>query len=266
MNRLDKTMRQLNKSGKKACIPFFTAGYPDIKSVPLIFKSLEKAGADIVELGMPFSDPLADGPTIQESSHQAILNGATPGSVFESVVSIRNISELPVIIFTYANIVLRYGPEQFMKRLAETGGDGLLIPDLPVEESAGIRKYAREYGIKMIFLVSPLTPPERMKLISKISDSFMYCVAVAGVTGARNHALESIAPYLQIVRKNVTKPFVVGFGVSTPEDAKSLAELSDGIVVGSGLIKVIRENRDRPDLENYIFNYASSLFNSVKSI
>jgi len=263
MNRITTAFKRLQETGRKAFIPFITAGYPDLQRTPGIFAALERAGADIIELGMPFSDPLADGPTIQTSSHEAIAGGATPAAVFSCIESIRQSSELPVILFTYSNLLFKHGIDGFMQSLADAGGDGLLIPDLPVEESKEFHRQARKHNIRMIFLVSPLTQVERMKEIERISDDFVYCVAVAGVTGARRHAIEALRPYLSDARRAISKPFVVGFGVGSPEDAHAIAGHSDGVVVGSALIRIIEKYRNSPQLEKEIEEFAGQLRKSI---
>lgn len=263
MNRITAQIDKLHSAGKKAFIPFITAGYPDIKSTPILVEMLEKAGASIVELGMPFSDPLADGPTIQSSSFEAIRNGTTPDSVFDCIQTIRKTSKVPIILFTYTNLILRYEIDNFMERLSYSGGDGLLVPDLPIEEAQLFIKSAHEHNLRMIFLISPLTSPHRMKKIEKISDDFVYCVSITGVTGKREQLFEKIKPYLQIVRKTISKPFMVGFGVSNRDDARKIAALSDGIVVGSALINIIKENINSPNLLNNVRKFVLNMYRDL---
>jgi len=259
MNRITSAINRLQRSGEKGFIPFFTAGYPDLKSTPAIFSALEQAGADIIEIGMPFSDPLADGSTIQASSYEAITSGTTPESVFNVIENIRASSELPIILFTYTNLILKFGVSNFMKTIAEMGGDGLLVPDLPIEESSEFRKYTHKYNLRMIFLISPLTSINRMKKIEYISDDFVYSVAVTGVTGTRRRLFDQIEPYLNKVRRTLSKPFMVGFGVSNRIDARKIASLSDGIVVGSAIVKVIQQNRKSQNLIEKVHEFAAEI-------
>jgi len=259
MNRITKTIRRLSYAKEKAFIPFITAGYPDLRSTAGLFTALEDAGADIIEIGMPFSDPLADGPTIQMSSHEAIAAGATPEKVLECIRHIRASSGTPVILFTYANLILHFGIPRFMEMLTHAGGDGLLVPDLPVEESHSFRKAAHRNNIRMVFLISPLTSTERMKMIERHSDDFVYCVSITGVTGAREPLFRQIQPYLARVRDTLSKPFVVGFGVSGSEDARNIAQLSDGVVVGSALIRIIQENRNDPRMIGRVREFAAEI-------
>jgi len=254
-------MRSLKNSGKKAFIPFITAGYPDIEKTIELVLTLERSGADIIELGIPFSDPLADGPTIQYSSYEAVKNGITVKDVFNSIKKIRIISDIPIIVFAYTNLILNYGVNRFMKDLKSLGGDGVLVPDLPIEESEEIKTAAKINNIRTIFLITPLTEPERIKKIEKYSDDFVYCVSVTGVTGARKNIFSKIENYLTKNRKIMTKPFMVGFGVSSKSDARKIAKLSDGVVVGSALINLINKYSDKKLLyETYKFG---SEINSV---
>ncbi len=265
MNRITKVVKQLQEAGDKAFVPFITAGFPDISTTKEIFKALEESGADIIELGMPFSDPLADGPTIQSSSHEAILSGTTPESVFELIAEIRKTSETPILLFAYSNLVISNGIAEFMKRLNRAGGDGILVPDMPIEESAVFRKYAKMYNVRMVFLISPLTPVERMKEIEKLSDDFVYCVSVAGVTGVRKQLAGSITPYLTKVRKMITKPFYVGFGVSSKEDAGNVVKYCNGVIVGSAIIKIIDKYKGKPNLIRKIRTFASGISSKIKN-
>lgn len=263
MNRITTQINKLHSDGTKAFIPFITAGYPDLKTTPLLVETLEKAGASIVELGMPFSDPLADGPTIQSSSFEAIRNGTTPDAVLDCIQTIRKTSEVPIILFTYTNLILRYEIDRFMERLSASGGDGLLVPDLPIEEAQLFIKSAHKHNLRMIFLISPLTSPQRMKKIEKISDDFVYCVSITGVTGKREQLFEKIKPYLQMVRKTISKPFMVGFGVSNRDDARKIAALSDGVVVGSALINIIKENINSPNLLDNVRKFALNIHRGI---
>ncbi len=263
MNRISKKIDLLKNQGQKAFIPFLTAGYPNIENTPELVWALESGGVSIVELGMPFSDPLADGPTIQTSSHQAIENGVTPNVVFDYIKNIRVKSEIPLIVFTYTNIVMHIGIESFMRKLSAHGGDGLLIPDLPLEEADQFVKSAHRENLRMVFLVSPLTSEKRMKRIEKLSDDFVYCVSVAGVTGARTQLFSQIGNYLKNVRKTIKKPVMVGFGVSNSEDARKISKFSDGVVVGSALINLLRQNAGCDNLAERVRDFAKDISTSI---
>lgn len=265
MNRISVKIKHLQTTGEKAFIPFITAGYPDLDTTLQVVLELEKSGASIIELGIPFSDPLADGPTIQSSSHESIQNGTTPDAVFKCIRKIRKKSDIPLIVFSYTNMVLAYGTDKFMQSLCGAGADGLLMPDLPVEEAQEFKNIARKYGLRMIFLISPLTSPERMKMIEKFSDDFVYCVSVTGVTGERQKLFKNIKPYLKKVGSTLSKPVMVGFGIGNGEDAGKIAAMSDGVIVGSALIKIMQESKNSRSMLNKIKIFANDICNGIKN-
>ncbi len=244
MNRIIQRISELSLSGKKAYIPFLTAGYPDIDATEKLVNVLEKSGADIIELGIPFSDPLADGPTIQNSSHLALQNGITPEKVFDCIKRIRRKSEIPLLIFAYTNIILQYGIDKFFQKCSKAGIDGVLVPDLSIAEADEYKKFSKQKDICMVFLVSPTTSADRMKKIEKYSDGFVYCVSVAGVTGARKSLFDDISTYLDRVESILDKPFMVGFGISSSKDAERISEKCDGIIIGSAILNLIRDSKN----------------------
>lgn len=262
MNRLTAAITRLKSAGKKAFVPFIIGGYPDLESMPMIVTTLERSGASIVEIGIPFSDPLADGNTIQSASYKAIQNGVTPDAIFQSIQSIRKVTQIPIIIFSYTNLILTRGLNKFMQDLSLSGADGVLVPDLPLEEAALFKKTARQNGLRMIFLVSPLTSPKRMKMIEKASDDFVYCISVKGVTGKRESLFEQIEPYLQLVRETISKPIMVGFGIGNRKDAEKISALSDGVVVGSALIDAMDSKRGS-NLQNAIQEFAEEIYQGI---
>lgn len=265
MNRISAKIKQLKSTGEKAFIPFITAGYPDLDSTYQVVLELEKSGASIVELGIPFSDPLADGPTIQSSSYDSIQNGTTLDTVFQCIKKIRKESDIPLIVFSYTNLVLACGIDKFMKLLHTAGADGLLMPDLPVEEALDFKNKARKHGLRMIFLISPLTSSKRMKMIEKFTDDFVYCVSVAGVTGERKNLFNNIKPYLKMVNTIITKPVMVGFGVGNGQDAEKIAKMSDGVIVGSALIKIMQESKNSKIMLSRIKRFANEICNGIKN-
>lgn len=230
-------------------IPFVTVGDPDLAATSRLVVGMAEAGADLVELGIPYSDPVADGPTIQASSERAIANGTRLQDVFGIVREVRRASEIPIILFTYCNPVYRYGLERFMQEAAGSGADGLIMPDLPPEEAEDLRLVAEEHGLATIFLVAPTSRDERVALIGSASRGFVYVVAATGVTGARSELATDLGDYLRRVRARTSLPLAVGFGVSSPEQAERLAAMgADAIVVGSALVdRIGRFGRD-PDL------------------
>lgn len=241
---------------------FLTAGYPDVESTVDLILGFEKNGVDMIELGMPFSDPLADGPTIQYSSTEAIRKGITMKKIFDIVRDVRKQSEIPIILMGYINPVLRYGVEVFCKEASEAGVDGLIIPDIPMEESGIISREAAEYGLPIIYLVAPNTPDERMSEIDARSEGFVYCVSVTGVTGARggDEVARSVQRFISRVRKNITRnPKMVGFGIKSHEDAQRIAADMDGFIVGSALIDTIHQYYPEEGWKDRVFAFVNSL-------
>jgi tryptophan synthase alpha chain len=230
------------KPGHKALIPYITTGYPDIEATLKAVPLLAENGADIIELGIPFSDPMADGVTIQESSYRALQNGITPAICLEIARKLRQKTDVPLVFMTYYNPVLRYGPENFCAACAKSGIDGLIIPDLPPEEGATLERSARELGIDLIYLLSPTSTPERIGIVSQKSSGYIYLVSVAGVTGARTNLPPGLEAFITQVRKIARQPLCVGFGVSTPDQARQISRLADGVIAGSRLIQLMQED------------------------
>ncbi len=245
VNRIRTVFQQLQSQKRKALIPYITPEFPiEGTTVPLIL-GLEKAGASLIEVGIPFSDPIADGVTIQHSSHIAIQNGATIGKILESVKEARRKSDIPVVLMGYVNPILRYGMERFLRDANQCGVDGVIVPDLLPEESEEWRSLSSKYGVSNIFLIAPTTPVQRIQYLDSISTDFSYSVSVTGVTGARSsfgdaHALES---FLSRVKENTVKPFVVGFGISKREQVAAMCRYADGVVVGSALLRSIENEK-----------------------
>lgn len=241
---------------------FLTAGYPDLEATADLILGFEKNGAELIELGMPFSDPLADGPTIQYSSNRALENGITMDRIFEMVSKVRKESDIPIILMGYINPVLRYGVKDFCKKADDVGVDGLIIPDVPVDESGILQDNARQFGLSVIYLVAPNTSEERMRFIDERSDGFVYCVSVTGVTGARegDEVSESVSRFIEKVKDNVTKnPKMVGFGIKSHEDAQTIAKDMDGFIVGSALIDTIRHHYPDEGWKDEVFAFVRSL-------
>ncbi len=262
-DRISKLFKSRQQSGdKKVMSLFLTAGYPDLESTVDLILGMEANGTDLIELGMPFSDPLADGPTIQHSSTEAIANGITMEKIFGMVRELRKESEIPVILMGYINPVLRYGAERFCRDAADAGVDGLILPDIPVEESGIIKEYAEQYGLSMIYLVAPNTSDERMKIIDEASQGFVYCVSVTGVTGARDgeEVARSVNRFIERVNENVRRnPKMIGFGIKSHEDAQSIARDADGFIVGSALIDTIRASYPEKGWKDRVFEFVRKL-------
>lgn len=261
MNRITKKFKE-KAADEKLMSLFITAGYPDLEATAEIVLGMEKNGADMIELGMPFSDPLADGPTIQYSSDIAIKNGITIDKIFEIVVQIRKKSEIPIILMGYMNPVLRYGIQKFCENASKAGVDGLILPDIPVDEDDIIASHALANDLPLIHLVAPNSTAERMKLADSKSGGFVYCVSVTGVTGARdgNEVSDSVSKFIAHVNENITEnPIMVGFGIKSHEDANRIASNADGFIVGSALINTIKNSYPKPEWKQELYTFVHSL-------
>lgn len=258
MNRIDRRFDDLKKEGKKALITFITAGDPDIDTTYDIVLALEEAGADIIELGIPYSDPLADGPTIQASSQRALAKGIKIKDIMDLVMRIREKSDIPIVYLVYYNSVFKYGIEKFLEDSKNAGVDGLIIPDLPLEERKEVLDVADKYEIYLIPLVAP-TSKERIKAITENGKGFVYCVTLTGVTGAREEIATDLEEYMRLVSSYTSMPEVLGFGISGPEMAKKLKSLSDGIVVGSAIVERIAKGYNRCEMLKEVQEFVSSL-------
>lgn len=241
---------------------YITAGYPEKNATVDLVLEMQKAGADIIELGMPFSDPLADGPTIQYASDVAIQNGVDLPSILEMVKQIRQVSQIPLVLMGYINPILFYGLEEFCKQAGTSGVDGLIIPDVPLEESEELSVLCKQNGLDLIYLVAPNSKDERMKLIDSESSGFVYCVSVTGVTGARSgeEVAQSVGKFKSRVKQYVTKnPIMIGFGIKSNKDAKQIAGDVDGFIVGSALIETIRANFPNPNWKEKTMDFVKAL-------
>ncbi|OGP56513.1 MAG: tryptophan synthase subunit alpha [Deltaproteobacteria bacterium RBG_13_52_11b] len=262
MSRIENTFRRVKKDGRAALIPFIVAGDPSIEMTEALVHKMAESGADIIELGVPFSDPIADGPTIQAASQRALHKGVNLKSIFHVTRNLRTM-DVPLVLMTYFNPVFRYGLERFAVECRESGIDGVIIPDLPPEEAGPWIEKARQAKLDNIFLVAPTSPVERVKQISRWSRGFIYCVSVTGVTGARGKMPEELESVVRQIKKQSEKPVAVGFGVSTPEQARDVGRFADGVIVGSAIVKMIEENLDRPELITRVGDFVGSLSNAL---
>lgn len=243
MNRIDKTFARLKSEGRKGLVGFLTVGDPNLEQSERHIRTALDAGVDILELGVPFSDPTADGPTIQAASFRALEAGVTLGDVVELVGRIRADYETPIVLFGYANLLFRYGYELICADAASVGVDGFLVVDLPFEEADEIRQHMDREGLQFISLIAPTTPPSRQRLILADAKGFVYYIMVTGVTGARAAVATDLANHLAELREATDLPVAVGFGVSSGAQAKVAAEHADAVVVGSALISAAEEGR-----------------------
>lgn len=238
MNRIDERFEKLKKENRKALITFLTVGDPDMETSEEAILTMQNEGVDLVELGVPFSDPAADGPTIQRADERALAGGTDIFKVFELVEKIRDKVQIPMVFLLYYNIIVQYGTEKFFERCSAAGVDGLIIPDLPFEESGEIREYTEKYGVYQINLVSP-TSKERVKYIAENSKGFLYCVSSLGVTGEKTSFVTDFKEFADTIRQSAKIPACVGFGISNGEQVRELCRYFDGTIIGSAIVKAI---------------------------
>ena len=242
MNRIEAKFEQLRAEGRSAFMPYVCAGDPTQEISQKLLLTLEEAGADIIELGVPFSDPIADGPTIQKASERALADKISLRDVLDMVETLRQETQIPIALMTYYNLIFRMGEADFCAAAREVGVDGVIIPDLPPEEASTLLEVAPAHNLATIFLAAPTSPPERMRFITSVSTGFIYCVSVTGVTGARSSLSDELQPMITELKKQTQKPVCVGFGISTSEQAKAVARLADGVIVASAIINVMEEH------------------------
>ena len=239
--------------GQKAFIPFVTGGDPTLDITEQLLYAMEEAGADLIEIGIPFSDPIAEGVVIQEANERALKAGFTADKLFDMIRRARQRVTVPMVFLTYLNPIYTYGKEKFMKRCEECGIDGIIVPDMPFEEKRELSDVCEKYGVDIISLIAP-TSNERIRMIAGEAKGYIYCVSSLGVTGVRNEIKTDIAGMVKLVRETTEVPCAVGFGISTPEQARKMAELSDGAIVGSAIVKIIAEHGEDcvPHVTEYV--------------
>ncbi|HMP82891.1 MAG TPA: tryptophan synthase subunit alpha [Verrucomicrobiota bacterium] len=266
MNRIVDCFARLKGDGKKAFLVYIGAGDPNLEATRQLALSFDKAGVDILELGVPFSDPLADGLVNQLAAQRGLESGTTPPKVLESVSAIRRESQMPVVLYIYFNLLHRVGMERFINDAAKAGVDGLLVLDLPPEESDNYETLMKQAGLCNIYLVAPTTPEERMEGIVKRGTGFVYYISREGVTGMQSQVASNLASQVAKIRARTTLPVAVGFGISNPEQARLVAHTADGCVVGSAVVNQIAEHGRSPELVRRVSVFVKSLGDAVKSI
>jgi len=248
MNRIEQKFKELRVKNQAALILYLTAGDPSLKKTEQIIPALAKAGADLIELGVPFTDPTADGPTIQAASARALKKYFSLDDLFAMVERVRQRTQVPLLLFSYYNPLFKYGEEKAASVGQESGIDGMLVVDLPPEESAGLRAHCRNYGLSLVHLATPVSDAKRLKLVSESSSGFVYYVSVTGITGARAHLPKDLKSQLAQLKKISNLPVAVGFGISRPEQAAQIKRIADGVVVGSALVSIIEKYGWSPSL------------------
>jgi tryptophan synthase alpha chain len=264
MNRIDKKFAELRKLKKKAFIAFLTSGYPSLDKTYSLVLELASRGVDIIELGVPFSDPLADGAAIQNASKIALFSKVNINKIFACVRKIRRRSQIPLILMTYYNPILHYGESLFLSTAQAVGVDGVIIPDLPPEESGPLLKNANKIKLDLIPFIAPTTPFKRMRMIAKIARGFIYYVSVSGVTGARKNLPADMPRNLKFIKKITTKPVCIGFGISTPNQARCVSMLGDRVIIGSAIVNKITQTLRNKDFVKNVGNYVSYLIKGAR--
>lgn len=245
---------------KKAFIPFFTCGDPDLETTAAVVRAAVDNGADLIELGIPFSDPTAEGPVIQGANLRALTGGVNTDKIFTFVKELREDVTVPMVFMTYANVVFSYGAEKFIARCKDIGIDGIILPDLPFEEKDEFMPLCEQYGVDLISLIAP-TSRQRTAMIAKEATGFLYVVSSLGVTGTRSEITTDLASIVKLIRESTDIPCAIGFGISTPQQAKAMADLSDGAIVGSAIIKIIEKyGKDSP---SHVGAYVKSMKDAI---
>jgi tryptophan synthase alpha chain len=265
-NRIEATFAKLRADGKRAFIPYIAAGDPSLEVTEQLILAFDAAGADVVELGVPFSDPIADGPSTERAGLRALQGGTCLDGIFRAIERIRASSDVPIVLMGYYNPFYQYGLDALCQAVRQSGADGVIITDLPPEDADELIPPARTNGIATIFLIAPTSTPQRMRLVADVSTGFIYGVSLTGVTGTRNVVSQDLEPMLKRFRAITDKPVCVGFGISNPEQARTVAELADGVIVGSAIVNVIEQHLSEPGrLVTATGAFVRELVSAVKS-
>lgn len=271
MNRIDALFTRLKAEGRKALMPFLTAGDPDLATTAVLIDELARRGANLFEVGIPYSDPVADGPVIAASYHRALQGGVRMAGILQTLRTLRaekadTLDETPLVSMVSYAIVSRIGPERYLDDAVEAGVDGLIVPDLPLEESEAFQKLATARGLKLIQLITPTTPRDRAVEIARLTTGFIYYVSVAGITGERKELPAELTENVAWLRTQTDLPICIGFGISGPEQVKRLAPYADGLIVGSALVRRLGEaaNRPRDEVVHEIGEFIGSLADALK--
>jgi tryptophan synthase alpha chain len=259
MNRIDTTFARLKANGEKALIAYIMAGDPSLADTEALVLELERAGADIIELGVPFSDPIADGPVIQKSAERALRSGTSLRKILGTVTTLRRKTQIPLVLMAYYNSIHACGEAAFCRDAAHAGVDGLIVPDMPPEEDALLTAAACEGGPHLIYLLAPTSTPDRFTQVARRSKGFLYYVSLTGITGAQLPDLEGVRRNIAKIKRLTKTPVAIGFGIATPDDAARVGEIADGVIVGTAIVRRIEEYREDPCLVEKVGQYIASL-------
>jgi tryptophan synthase alpha chain len=265
MGRIEERFKTLQNEGRKAFVAYLTAGDPDLETTAELIPALETAGVDILEIGVPFSDPTADGPVIQAASQRALKKGCTLKKILAMIAMLRRFSRVPVILFTYYNPILCYGPDRFAADAAASGADGILVVDLPPEEADELRRFTDPAGLAFITLIAPTTDPARAGKILRGAPGFVYYISITGVTGTAVPMPGDVRKDVERLRQTTTLPIAVGFGISTPAQASAIASLADGVVIGSALVRLIGKDAESASLIENVSSFAEEIRRAIDS-
>jgi tryptophan synthase alpha chain len=258
-SRLDRTFARLRSRKGKALIAYVMAGDPTLQDTERLVLELEQAGADVIELGVPFSDPIADGPVIQQAAERALRSGTSLRKILPMVKALRNRTQIPLVLMAYYNTIHAFGPERFCQEAADAGVDGLIVPDMPPDEAGPLEEPAAACGLQLIFLVAPTSTAERRSYVVRRSRGFVYYVSLTGITGAKISNLAEVRANVEKIRKVSPIPVAVGFGVATPEDAAKVAAIADGVIVGSAIVKQIGAHQQNSGMVAQVGSFVKSL-------
>ena len=259
MNRIDTTFARLKANGEKVLIAYIMAGDPSLADTEALVLELERAGADIIELGVPFSDPIADGPVIQKAAERALRSGTSLRKILDTVTNLRRRTQIPLVLMAYYNSIHACGEAALCRDAARAGVDGLIVPDMPPEEDALLATAACEDGPHLIYLLAPTSTPDRFAQVARRSKGFLYYVSLTGITGAQLPDLEGVRRNIAKIKRLTKVPVAIGFGVATPDDAARVGEIADGVIVGTAIVRRIEEYREDPRMVEKVGSYIASL-------
>lgn len=262
MTRIGKRFQELKS--RKALVAFLTAGDPDLDATKKLFAVIEKNGADIMEIGVPFTDPLADGPVILQSALRSLGGGTTLKKILRMVSEIRETSEIPIVLMSSFNPIFVYGEEAFVGNAVKAGVDGVIIPDLPPEEAGELAGYAKKKGLDVIYLIAPTSTGERVKMVARQSRGFIYYISLTGVTGMRSSLADGLREKVSQVKKATALPVLIGFGISGPDQARQAAAISDGVIIGSAIMKIIEQTKDPAERETAVGHFIAEVKQAIK--